>query len=231
MVFWPIAIIGLAYPFLLLANVLFVIGWLIQKNRYFLFSLVCIVLGWNHFQSFIGLHFPTNCSESVQIASFNGYSFRYPGTNRAMNKEKELEKFLKPLDADIICIQEFVFKGKNQQAYIDYFKKRGYGNHFMKRHYRLAIFSKFPIKNKTQESFGNYSNGYQMVDVQIGKQVFRLFNLHLLSNGISMTAEQVAEKGDLQDKQTWKNIGRMFRNYKNAAQRRVDQAKEIRNYN
>ena len=44
---WIFAFIALAYPFILLLNMLFVIFWLFFRKWLFLISLVCILLGWN----------------------------------------------------------------------------------------------------------------------------------------------------------------------------------------
>ena len=43
---WIPSLFGLAYPFFLSANLLFVVFWLIFKPRYLLISLVAVMLGW-----------------------------------------------------------------------------------------------------------------------------------------------------------------------------------------
>ncbi|MEM1121891.1 MAG: hypothetical protein AAGJ18_15675, partial [Bacteroidota bacterium] len=56
--FWLFSFLGMAYPWLLFANMLFALFWLSSKKWYFLFSVGCILVGWNHFQSFVGLNTP-----------------------------------------------------------------------------------------------------------------------------------------------------------------------------
>jgi len=49
---WVFAFIGMAYPFVLFLNVLFVLFWAAFRKWYFILSLVCIVTGWNTFQKY-----------------------------------------------------------------------------------------------------------------------------------------------------------------------------------
>ncbi len=226
--FWPIALFGLMYPFLLLMHLLFFSFWAFRKNYYLLFSLCSILLGWNHFQSFIGWHFSESCSteNSIRLVTFNGYSFRTPGLETTM-KADELPKYFPDLDADILCIQEFA-RGSRQQDYFNAFlAKKGLRYRYVKAGKGLAVYSRFPIQNAKIHSYINSANGFLIADLMIKQQPVRLFNVHMLSNGVSVTAHRVAKKGNLKETQTWKDIVFMLRNYKNAAQQRVEQAKDL----
>src|SRR6218665_440870 len=44
--FWPIAFIGLSYPFLLAINILFILYWLFQKPKLAVLSTAVIAAGW-----------------------------------------------------------------------------------------------------------------------------------------------------------------------------------------
>ena len=56
-VFWFLGIIGLAYPFLLLANVAFLVYWIVRWRWGFLVPLVAILIGISHFSSFFQFPF------------------------------------------------------------------------------------------------------------------------------------------------------------------------------
>src|ERR1051325_10323000 len=45
--FWIFAFFGLAYPYLLLINVLFLIYWIIRWKKLYWLSLIMILIGWN----------------------------------------------------------------------------------------------------------------------------------------------------------------------------------------
>ena len=45
-IFWPLAFFGLAYPPLLLANILLVLYWFFRFNNFIFFRIISILLGW-----------------------------------------------------------------------------------------------------------------------------------------------------------------------------------------
>lgn len=55
--FWMPAFFGLAYPFLLLANFLFILYWLLVSKRKYLLSLVVILIGWSHLLGTVQFNF------------------------------------------------------------------------------------------------------------------------------------------------------------------------------
>ena len=66
--FWPAAFFGFVYPFLLLANVLFMILWLVKLEKEFLISLIIILLGWGYIKrvvSFQGKSLDKETTETI----------------------------------------------------------------------------------------------------------------------------------------------------------------------
>src|ERR1700761_1086756 len=54
---WLIQFFGLAYPFLLIINLLLILYWLLrQRWHYSLFSVICIAIGWSALSGTIGFH-------------------------------------------------------------------------------------------------------------------------------------------------------------------------------
>ncbi|MEO0339615.1 MAG: endonuclease/exonuclease/phosphatase family protein, partial [Bacteroidota bacterium] len=91
----------------------------------------------------------------------------------------------------------------------------------------LAIFSKYPLKTVAYHKF-NATHGYQIVDLEKGGQAFRLINIHLSSNQVTQITNELAEEGNLNEKETWSNIKEVASRYKNGAIRRSTQAELIR---
>lgn len=50
------AILGLFFPWLLAANLLFIVYWIIRRRKYFLFSAGVILVGFQHCERFVGFH-------------------------------------------------------------------------------------------------------------------------------------------------------------------------------
>jgi hypothetical protein len=55
--FWPLAFAGLAYPFLLVVNIFFIVWWLIFGKRYFLLSLIAIMAGYSELRATFAFSF------------------------------------------------------------------------------------------------------------------------------------------------------------------------------
>src|ERR1700758_5574452 len=53
---WLIAFFGLAYPMLLLSNLIMVFYWMFRKKWYLFLSLLSIICGWNVLNDNIGFH-------------------------------------------------------------------------------------------------------------------------------------------------------------------------------
>src|SRR5258706_9251702 len=79
---WFISFLGLAFPFLLLAVLLFLIGWLILlRPRYAVFSAVALLLGFKSIRVFFAFHSPssfvyTKDPHSLRIATLNVFFFK-----------------------------------------------------------------------------------------------------------------------------------------------------------
>ncbi|MCO6475025.1 MAG: endonuclease/exonuclease/phosphatase family protein [Phaeodactylibacter sp.] len=227
--FWPLSFVGLLYPWLLLGNVLCIIGWMIMKKYYLLFSLGCILLGWSHFQSYVGLHFGARQypEGSIRTMAFNSYGFHHSGKGGERFTREELPGSFPLEGMDIICFQEFP-SPRRVNYFIDYIKANSPLKHVIfQKGGSLAIFSRYPIQAHNTHYFPNRVNGYQYADLEIGGRTVRLFNVHLQSNSVTHIANQVAEDANLQDKKTWLRIRGMMGRYKRAAILRAEQADEV----
>src|ERR1700761_8635183 len=54
---WWLPFFGLAYPSLLVANLIAILYWLIRRRWFVLLSFICIIIGWNMLLTNVGLHF------------------------------------------------------------------------------------------------------------------------------------------------------------------------------
>ncbi|MCB0550546.1 MAG: endonuclease/exonuclease/phosphatase family protein [Phaeodactylibacter sp.] len=228
--FWPFAFVGLLYPWLLLGNLLCILCWLFFKQRYFLFSLACILLGWGHFQSYVGLHLRSGPypEDSIRAMTFNSYGFRHEGKSGVRFTTEELPGSFPLEGMDIICFQEFP-SPRRGNYFVDYIKANSPLKHIVyQQGGSLGIFSRYPAKKHETHYFPNRVNGYQYADLEVNGRTIRLFNVHLQSNSVANIADQVVEEGaNLQDKKTWLRIRGMMGRYKRTAIQRAQQAEEV----
>jgi endonuclease/exonuclease/phosphatase family metal-dependent hydrolase len=229
--FWQLSYLGLAYPALLLGNVIFIIFWLVKRNRYFLFSLGCILLGLGYFTSFFGWHFfsgKTRGKDAILVMTYNIAGFR---KFESAEKDKQqatisaLEKFAKNNgQPHILCIQE----GSGEQVTETLRKAFGYSHYFKKK--GTIIFSKYPFAEHGALPFGERTNSCVWADLKTPKGTVRVYSAHLQSNQLTQTATKIATKGDIREKQTWQDIRYVMRQYKNAVAIRAKQAQIIKNH-
>ena len=189
------AFLGLAYPYLLVLNMIFLIYWVIRMRKELLISLIVILLGWNHLTNFIPIRFqktpiPKEVQSEIKILSYNVRTFdKYNWTQNSQSNEGIFETIRKA-DPSIVCIQEFYAANKsgrrerdirnqlkNYPYYSIYYSlKSGASTGF-----GIATFSKYPIIKTSRIPFDNTINQAVYTDIKIGSDTLRLFNIHLQS--------------------------------------------------
>jgi endonuclease/exonuclease/phosphatase family metal-dependent hydrolase len=189
------AFLGLAYPLLILINLLFIIFWLFKSRRKLLLSLIVILIGYNplmrHIQLLPGREAGTGPGV-FKILSYNVQNMAHSnlGKERAEVKEMILD-FIEQQNADIVCFQEYserrnyddeVFEELtaavkyNDSYYINYNPKKGY------RTDAIVILTRKPFFNAGALSLPDDHHNFGVyIDLAHGKDTFRVYNLHLES--------------------------------------------------
>lgn len=194
--FWPLAFAGLAYPVFLLCNLFFVLFWLIFLKKYFLLSLITILLGYNQMRSYInfsGSDRKLSFESDIKVMSYNVRLFDLYNWRNQSGKSTRTAIFdlIHSESSDILCLQEYYSGAGKHADFADTIcLKSGYkyryveliNKEFKGLPYGLAIFSKYPIVHTQKLNFPNSNvNFCQSCDVMIGKDTVRIMNLHLES--------------------------------------------------
>ncbi len=242
------ALFGLAYPILLMLNLLFLSYWLINLKKEILISLIVILLGWNHLNSLLPLNFkdskkiPADLPQTrmFKTLSYNVRGFDiYHWTSNPRVKEGIFE-FIKGQEPDIICFQEYYTSNRKGESHADVSKElrdlpesavyytadltnsNGFG---------IATFSRYPILRKSRIPFNTSSNAAMYTDILFHTDTVRIFNIHLQS--INFRQEDYAFMDTVRLKYTnqqlrgIRNIGSQL---KKAFTLRAEQAEMISNY-
>ena len=228
---WHLTFLGLAYPVLLMGNIAFVIFWALQKKRYFLFSLACIVVGLGYFTSFFGFHFFKSSQkkeDEITVMTYNVAGFRNLHSDDEARKTEILttlgqlaKKYGQP---EILCVQE-----GTQDRVTDLLRKAfGYTHHFKFK--GTSIFSKFPFVKEDIVPFESVGNSCIWADLKTPDGIVRVYSIHLQSNSLTYTANKIATNGDLRKKQTWRDIRFVMKQYKRAVAIRAEQANAVKNH-
>lgn len=226
---WPVSVFGLAFPLLFLLNFIFVIFWLIRRNKYFLFSLGCLLLGWNHFHNTVGLNFITSSTTSNQLSIMNfntrNLSPVYIDKDERVKakKIKYFEDWIIKNAFDVILFQE---TAKYRTKRILELMKQPYIYHPDGK--SVSIISKYPIINSGNIDFGNRSHLAVWADIKLSAQkIIRFYSLHLKSSNLDRNAIDAVVAGKVKERETWSGIKDLIRDYKNTAYHRADQAEKI----
>jgi endonuclease/exonuclease/phosphatase family metal-dependent hydrolase len=187
---------GLAYPFLLLANVAFLLWWLLRRRWIFaVVTILVIGIGWHTLIATIGLFGKAGQDEKedskhLRLMTFNVHNFKsYDNVNRKGAAQKIIN-LVREQNPDVVCFQEFLTRFKGPYDTVDSLKKllnTPYYYLFPTMESRseaigLAIFSKYPIQDKGNITFGNTSgNGSIYIDLMVNGQKMRIYNVHLQS--------------------------------------------------
>jgi endonuclease/exonuclease/phosphatase family metal-dependent hydrolase len=194
---WALAFFGIAYPYFLVLNIVFVLYWMVVRRREFLFSLAIILLGYSNLRNQLQLNLvkapKIEAEKAFKILSFNTRLFDlYNWTKRPDTKQRIFE-LIKTEDPEIVCIQEFYTSetkpGFNNLKDLKTLRKKTYvhaaytdtthGNAY----WGIATFSKYPIVRQGNILFNEVTNNVCIYsDLKINNDTVRVYNAHFQSN-------------------------------------------------
>ncbi|HEY5326434.1 MAG TPA: endonuclease/exonuclease/phosphatase family protein [Mucilaginibacter sp.] len=191
---WEFAFFGLAYPFLLIANLIFVFWWIIRKKWYAFISIVCIVCGWKVLNNNIGFRLPTSASNPygvVRMMTYNVHNFKRYGAKNDISTKHDILQIINDQQPDVIGFQEFYTRSQGQYDMRDSIVKiMGSGYFYFDpvifnstEAIGIAIFSKFQIIDHGIIPFSGKKseNACIYIDVKKGSREFRVYSVHLQS--------------------------------------------------
>jgi len=201
---------GLAYPFLLLLNLFMIIWWCLRRRWAFvLLTFGVILLGWRALTATISIsgergEGPKSGADLVRMMTYNVHSFKpFDSGNVESVKEKMLQ-VVKRENPDIMCFQEYYTRKKGNYAITDSLKAMLNTPYYYfvpssRNDYEamgLAIFSKYPIKNKGNIVFdaNHGGNASIYVDVEVNHKMLRVYNVHLQSISFDKQDYQYLDK-------------------------------------
>ncbi len=184
------AFFGLAYPYILLVNIILAIIWAVRLRPEALISLVLIVVGFPHFRNYLKMGKQgEDKTGTFKLLSYNVRLFNQFEGKGTAGSENLILDFLRNQNPDILCLQEFYISGNPRQKeqyfaralggkYHSHLKVLGSGRN---RYYGIATFSRFPVAEKGDVIHPESSSLSIYTDVIIEKDTFRIFNNHLQS--------------------------------------------------
>jgi len=234
------AFFGLAYPYLLLINIILVIIWAMLLRLEAFISLIIIAAGFTHFSNYIKVIKPSgDKTNTFKVLSYNLHLFNHLESNDEPNSEKKVLEFLKSQQPEILCLQEFYVLGNPAQKeaavkkalgskYYSHMKVLGSGKN---RFYGIITLSRYPIVRKGEIIHPGSSSLSIFTDVLIQKDTFRIYNNHLQSFRLKRMERSFLEEITApDDKETLDEVRSLSVSLKKGFVRRATQAVKVKKH-
>ncbi len=197
-VFPILSVLTLFMPLFFILNGLFFIYWGIQFKKRMILSGLVLLMGItfiNKFYKFSAKEYPET-ENDFTIMSYNVRLFNVFKWLDRDDVPANILAFINEKNPDILCIQEF-----SNSANIDLkvYRHRYIFMEGNKIKTGQAIFSKFPIIDQGNIVFPNSNNNVVFADIKKGKDIIRVYNMHLQSIKISPDVNEINENIDAID--------------------------------
>lgn len=240
---WPLAFLGLVFPFLVVINLAFLAFWLSRKRWYFLVSLVVVLIGIHPISrtyQFSGLD-EEDASASgghpqLKVLSYNVRVFGLVGDASYGEPQEKIFELIRQEDPDVVCFQEFYVnpsRGLSLEKVMEELPGMRY------RHvvwlsqgsgskYGIATFSKYPLVRKGRVVFERTYNASIYSDILIDKKRMRIFNNHLQSIRFKRSDYRfISNQNQYNDSEKIRALQKISFRLRDAFIKRSSQAEEI----
>lgn len=199
-----LSLAGLAFPFVLVGNILFIIAWLLVCRRYIWLSVIACLICLPQIRAFspVNINQQEPPTDAIKLLSYNILSSNL--TPSTANSDNPLIIYLEDSDADIICLQEFPFSSlksnaKAKKLLADYpYKSYNVSKDSESSAKFLGCLSKYPILSVDRLDIGSTTNGCTKYRILHDTDTIVVYNCHLESNrldaGNKSTYEQLFTK-------------------------------------
>lgn len=192
------AYFALAFPVILVLNVVFVVFWMVARKWSFLISLSLLLFAASEIKETFPVHIGQTQStpptiQPVHILSYNMMMSGKLEKHTAKRPNKVIQYILDK-NADIVCLQEFMVSVKKQYItkedmltiFKGYkYKHICYAKSQTSKRNGIAILSKFPIVNNKRIEYKSNANLSIYSDIRVHGKTIRVVNNHLESNRIT----------------------------------------------
>jgi len=123
-IFWQLSFIGFAFPVLLIANLLFLVGWALAGKRFVILPLLTILFLWKFIHSTFAFNFSAENKEeglaaslrtsssaslrtSIKLMTWNVKAFDLYNWSHNTEARNNMMRLIKKENPDVLCLQEF----------------------------------------------------------------------------------------------------------------------------
>ncbi|MGB2129722.1 MAG: endonuclease/exonuclease/phosphatase family protein, partial [Flavicella sp.] len=179
-----LSVFSVLTPIFLIVNTIFCVYWIVRLKKQFFISGLVLLVGYQHINSLYQIEIQTeNTKDEISLLSYNVRLFNLYKWSSKKGIEDDLKKFIKDLNSDIVCLQEYHKNVKKIKEYRYQYIRHNGGK------IGQAILSKHKIINSGNLSFNKTSNNAIFADIKIKEDTIRVYNVHLESLRIDKKKE------------------------------------------
>lgn len=189
-IFPILSVLTLVMPLFFILNSLFFIYWFFQFKKRMILSGVVLLIGITFINKFYKFSTDSYAQEEKDFVVMS-YNVRLFNLFKWIDKNDvagSIVSFINDKNPDILCIQEFSSSATIDLKVYKYKYILMSGN---KIKTGQAIFSKFPIIDQGNIVFPNSNNNVIYADIKKGKDIIRVYNMHLQSIKISPDVDEI----------------------------------------
>ncbi len=222
--------LGIAFPYLVVANLFFLILWTIARKKFAYVPLITLACCVPFILRTVAFHFSTKSpTHSIKIMEYNVCGFAVVNYAQRVEGQKRMNAYLLKENPDIIAFLEYGMQ--------DHIYESGRNNFTIQKNYpykyhgdttTISIYSKFPIENTFRLPINkNGSNGCIGADINIDGTKVRFYALHLQSNNLSNAADELASKGIIDNEESVIDILKILHRFRKYGIKRAQEAEEV----
>jgi endonuclease/exonuclease/phosphatase family metal-dependent hydrolase len=196
---WFISFLGIGFPVLLLAAILFMLCWLFVRRKFAVISAVGMLIGFKSISVFFAFHIAQKFEYkkqpgTIRIASWNVARFieMKRNNNKGSQTRLQMMELIKQQDADIFCMQEFFHSNDSAwypnlvyiQSHLNYpYYYYSHDNDGDNHYIGSIIFSRYPIIDSGMVRYPRPTlpEALMHADIRINDDTIRVFTTHLQS--------------------------------------------------
>lgn len=197
--------LGLAFPYLVIANLLFLLFWIIKRKYYVALPILTLLVCYPETRRTFSIGHDVHAEgDTLSVMSYNVQMFEF----FAPRKKNHILQLIEEVQPDILCIQEFGHsnlsdhlgeKDIQQSLYRLYPHHKFMGNDLSwNAEIGEAILSKHPIVRhgviNLEENTGTKIKGVLYADILFKGDTIRIINCHLESNRITENEKKTLQK-------------------------------------
>ncbi len=244
-VFWPLQFLGLAFPFIVLFALVFLLASGIGRTMIFWVNLAAMIMAWPFIRTVVSIHAESRPDTAIKVMSYNVRNFDLYNWSGNKETRTEIMKLVRSEDPDIICFQEY-YTDDNEFRDTEYLRDSlGYQYHYMRitfdKHvsrensrkenhmqWGLAIFSRHEITDRGLVQLGqSTANQCMYADIKIEGRLLRVYNTHLQSIHLGYDDYDTIEELSENQSTSWRKLKNILRKMKRATAARAHQARTL----